>query len=185
MKAQKYINVEDALATIKDVEKTNEKGRKEDNHRRPKRERPDCQTNDGGKRKEEKAPRTIKFTHLVMHVDKILAHIKDKHYLKWPRPLHSSPNVRDKKKYCHFHKDHGHYIEDCRDLKEQIKELICKGKLQRFVKKGEPSRSKDDNKNQCEASPRDEDHTFQHPPSVIGDIKTITGGPFKSLKKAC
>jgi len=30
LKAQKYMNAEDALATIKDVEKTNEKGRKED-----------------------------------------------------------------------------------------------------------------------------------------------------------
>ena len=28
------------------------------------------------------------------------------------------PNVRDKRKYCHFHKDHGHYIEGYRDLKE-------------------------------------------------------------------
>ena len=71
-----------------------------------------------------------------MRVDKILAQIKDEHYLKWPRPLHSSPNVRDKKKYYRFHKDHGHYIEDCRDLKEQIEELIRKGKLQRFMKKG-------------------------------------------------
>ena len=29
LKAQKYMNAEDALATIKDVEKTSEKGRKE------------------------------------------------------------------------------------------------------------------------------------------------------------
>ena len=52
-----------------------------------------------------------------MPVDKILAQIKDEHYLKSLRPLHSSPNVHDKK-YCHFHKDHGHYTEDCIDLKE-------------------------------------------------------------------
>ena len=52
-----------------------------------------------------------------------------------------SPNVHDKKEYCHFHKDHDHYTEDCKDLKEQIEELIRKGKLQRFVKKGELSRS--------------------------------------------
>ena len=53
-----------------------------------------------------------------MPVDQILAQIKDKHFLKWTRPLHSSPNVREKKKYYHFHKDHGHYTEDYRDLKE-------------------------------------------------------------------
>ena len=64
-----------------------------------------------------------------MPVDKILAQIKDELYRKWPRPLYSSPNVRDKKKYCWFHKDYGHYTENCRDLKEQIKELIQKGKL--------------------------------------------------------
>ena len=95
-----------------------------------------------------------------MLVDKILAQIKDEHYLKWPRPLHSSPNVRDKKKYCRFHKDHGHYTEDFRDLKEQIEELIWKGKLHKFVKKGEFSRFRDGNKNQRESSPKDEDHTF-------------------------
>ena len=63
-----------------------------------------------------------------MPIDKILAQNKDEHYLKWPRPLHSSPNVCDKNKYCRFHKDHSHYTEDCRDLKEQIEELIRKGK---------------------------------------------------------
>ena len=56
--------------------------------------------------------------------DKILVQIKDGHYLKWPRPLHLSPNVRDKKKYCRFHKVHSHSTEDCRDLKDQIEELI-------------------------------------------------------------
>ena len=79
---------------------------------------------DGNKRKVDKTLRKVRFTPLIMPVDKILAQIKDKHYLKWPRPLHSSPNVRDKRKYCRFHKDHDHYTEDCKDLKEQIEELI-------------------------------------------------------------
>ena len=82
-----------------------------------------------------------------MPIDKMLAQIKDEHYLKWPRPLHSSLNIRDKNKCCWFHKDHDHYTEDCWDLKEQIEELILKGKLQKYVKKGEPSRFKDGNKN--------------------------------------
>ena len=190
MKAQKYMNAEDALAAIKDVEKLGDKGRKDDDRRGQKRERPDRRTNDGGKRKDERTPRTVKFTLLVMPVDKILMQIKDEHYLKWSRPLHSSPNVRDKKKYYRFHKDHGHYTENCRDLKEQIKELIRKGKLQKYVKKGESSRFRDGNKNQHESSPRDEDHVFQPLQNVIGEIKTITGGlfiggSFRSLKKAC
>ena len=30
-----------------------------------------------------------------MPANKILMQIKDENYLKWPRPLHLSPNVRD------------------------------------------------------------------------------------------
>ena len=44
-----------------------------------------------------------------------LMQIKDEHYLKWPRLLHSSPNARDKMKYHRFYKDHGRYTEDCKD----------------------------------------------------------------------
>ena len=118
----------------------------------------------------------VKFTPLIMPIDKILAQIKDDHYLKWPRPLHSSPNVCDKNKYCLFHKDHDHHIEDCRDLKEQIKELIRKGKLQKYVKKGELSRFRDDNKSRHEFLSRDEEHPFQPPQNVIGEITPVAEG---------
>ena len=73
MKAQKYMNAEDALVAIKDVEKPGDKGRKEDDRRGQKRKRPDRRINDGGKRKDEKTPKTVKFTPLVMPIDKILA----------------------------------------------------------------------------------------------------------------
>ena len=77
LKAQKYMNAEEALATIRDVEKPTDKGKREDDRRGQKRERPDCRTSDGGKRRDEKTPQTVKFTPLVMPVDKILAQIKD------------------------------------------------------------------------------------------------------------
>ena len=93
-----------------------------------------------------------------MPINQILVQIKDEHSLKWPRSLHLSPNARDKRKYYHFHKDHEHYIEDCRDLKEQIKELIRKGKLQKFVKKGDSSKSRDDNQGQHKVPQTNEDH---------------------------
>ena len=56
LKAQKYMNTEVALAVIKDVEKTSEKGRKEDDRRGQKMERPNHQANDESKRKDEKTP---------------------------------------------------------------------------------------------------------------------------------
>ncbi|XP_075633730.1 uncharacterized protein LOC142606232 [Castanea sativa] len=73
LKAQKYMNAEDTLAAIKDEGKTSDKGGKEDNQRGRKRGSSDRQTNDGGKRKDEKGPRTTKFTPLIILVDKILA----------------------------------------------------------------------------------------------------------------
>ncbi|XP_065628938.1 uncharacterized protein LOC136067267 [Quercus suber] len=113
LKAQKYMNAKDALAAIRGAERPGDKERKGDDRRGQKRERPNHRTNDGNRRKDDKGLQMVKFTPLIMPVDKILTQIKDEHYLKWPRPLHSSPNVRDKNKYCRFHKDHGHYIEDC------------------------------------------------------------------------
>nr|XP_023898552.1 uncharacterized protein LOC112010442 [Quercus suber] len=72
---------------------------------------------------------------------------------------------------------------------QTIKELIKKGKLQKFVKKGEFSRFWDGNKGQHESSFGGSDRQFQPPKNVIGEIQTIAGGPiaggsFKSLKKA-
>ncbi|XP_023891351.1 uncharacterized protein LOC112003395 [Quercus suber] len=122
LKAQKYMNAEDALAAIKEIEKPGDKGRKDDERRGQKRERPDRWTNDGNRRRDDKSSRTVEFTPLIMPVDKILTHTKDEHFLKWPRPLHSSPNVCDKNKYCRFHRDHGHYTEDCQFHKDHDKE---------------------------------------------------------------
>nr|XP_023892644.1 uncharacterized protein LOC112004641 [Quercus suber] len=161
LKVQKYMNAEDALAAIRDEDRTGDKGKREDDRRGQKRDRQDRRNNDG---------------------------IQDEHYLKWPRPLHSSPSVRDRSKYCRFHKDHGHYTEDCTDLKEQIEELIRKGKLQKFIKKGEYSKFRDENKGQHESSSKSGGRQSQPPQKVIREIQTIsvgpvTGGSFKSLKK--
>ena len=190
LKAQKYMNAEDAVAAIRDDEKPVDKGRKDDERRGQKRERPNRRTTDANRRRDDKSTWTVKFTPLVMPVDKILMQIKDEHYLKWPWPLHSSPHIRDKNKYCRFHKDHAHYTKDFRDLKEQIEELIRKGKLQKYVKKGEYSSFKGGSKNQSEFSSRIDDRPHQPPQDIIGEIKTIAGGlitrgSFRSLKKAC
>ena len=58
--------------------------------------------------------------------------------------------------------------------------------MQKFVKKGDSSRSKDNKK---EVSQKDEDHIPLRPQSAMGEIKTITRGPstggsFKSLGKS-
>ena len=61
LKARKYINAENVLATIGNVEKPGDKGRKDNERRGQKRERPDRRTNDR-RRKEDKGPWMVKFT---------------------------------------------------------------------------------------------------------------------------
>ncbi|XP_023889508.2 uncharacterized protein LOC112001560 [Quercus suber] len=168
LKAQKYMNVEDVLVAIMEESRPKGKESVRKNQKGRKRERNDSQTNsNGNKQRDDKIPRTVKFTPLMIPVDKILAQIKEEHHLKWPKPLHSSPNVRDKRKNCCFHKDHDHYTEDCRDLKEQIEELIRKGKLQKFVKKGKSGQFKDDRKEKSKNPPIDEDKSYNHLQSMI------------------
>ena len=72
LKAQKYMNAEDAVAAIRDVEKSGDKGRKDNECRGQKRERLDRWIINVNRRKDYKGTWTIKFTPLVMPVDKIL-----------------------------------------------------------------------------------------------------------------
>ena len=58
------------------------------------------------------------------------------------------------------------------------------------MKKGESSRFRDDDKNQHEFLPKDGNHISQCPQTIIGEIKTITGGPFtdgsfRPFRKVC
>jgi len=115
--------------------------------------------------------------------------IKDDHSLKWPKLLNCSPNSRNKKKYCHFQRDYGHYTDECRDLKEQIEELIQKGKLRKFMKKDTSRRYKHDQWARSDDKPRDEERQLDHLKSTTGEIRMINRGPttrgsFKSLKKS-
>ncbi|XP_023915656.2 uncharacterized protein LOC112027216 [Quercus suber] len=65
LKAQKYMNAEDALAAIEDVEKSGGKGRKDDKRRGQKRECQDHRTNNGNRKRDDKSSRTIKDEHFL------------------------------------------------------------------------------------------------------------------------
>ncbi|XP_030940301.1 uncharacterized protein LOC115965269 [Quercus lobata] len=89
--------------------------------------------------------------------------IKDDPSLKWPEKMKGNPNKRNKNKYCHFHRDHGHDTDECYDLKQQIENLIRQGKLRHFVGRDH----KDEKlKRKMEESSR--------PP--LGEIRIIIGG---------
>ncbi|GAV78895.1 LOW QUALITY PROTEIN: hypothetical protein CFOL_v3_22360, partial [Cephalotus follicularis] len=41
-------------------------------------------------------------------------------------------------KYCRYHRDYGHDTEECRQLKNQIEDLIKKGDLRKYVERDVP-----------------------------------------------
>ena len=47
--------------------------------------------------------------------------------------MRTNPTKRDITKYCEFHRDHRHWIDDCIQLKKEIAFLIRHGHLRRYV----------------------------------------------------
>ena len=80
--------------------------------------------NGASKTSPEMAKKRLNFTPLLMPIDEILMRIKDDPTLRWPKPLSLRPKGKNTQKYCQFHKGNGHYTDECRELKEQIKDFI-------------------------------------------------------------
>ena len=73
--------------------------------------------------------RNQNYTPLNAPLNQVLILIKDDPSLKWPEKMKGDPNKRNKNKYFHFHRDHGHDTDECYDLKQQIENLIRQGKI--------------------------------------------------------
>ncbi|GJV99658.1 reverse transcriptase domain-containing protein [Tanacetum coccineum] len=71
--------------------------------------------------------RRDKFTLLTKSPKEILA--LDKEKFKAPPPMTTPVEKRNNNKFCEFHGEVGHNIDECMHLKRQIKELIKNGKL--------------------------------------------------------
>ena len=77
------MNAKDALAVIRKESRPKGKESVREDRRGRKWDRNNRQTNsDGNKRRDDKILQTVKYTPLVMPVDKVLAQIKDDHHLK-------------------------------------------------------------------------------------------------------
>ncbi|MQM13883.1 hypothetical protein Taro_046808 [Colocasia esculenta] len=77
------------------------------------------------------------YTPLIVAPEQILAEIRNEAYVRWPQRMRSDPRRRDQNKYCRFHRDHGHDTSECRQLKDEIEDLIKRGYLGRFVRRNE------------------------------------------------
>lgn len=86
--------------------------------------------------------RTSSYTPLVTSVKHIFEVNKNKGLLRKSTPL-SSWQRRNKKRYCEYHESSGHHTYECRQLKDEIEELIKEGFLTEWIIK-EVKRYKDD-----------------------------------------
>ncbi|XP_050229192.1 uncharacterized protein LOC126678333 [Mercurialis annua] len=55
----------------------------------------------------------------------------------WPRKMIHRTGTRDENRYCQFHEDCRHDIEECYDLKKEIEKMIESGALRRFTSRKE------------------------------------------------
>ncbi|CAL9024326.1 unnamed protein product [Prunus brigantina] len=49
--------------------------------------------------------------------------------------MKGDPSKRDTSKYCAFHKEHGHYTNNCNPWKRHLEELVREGHCTKFVAK--------------------------------------------------
>ncbi|GAV79030.1 hypothetical protein CFOL_v3_22495 [Cephalotus follicularis] len=153
-RAEKYVNAEEEMAARK--QKTpwsshqEEKGEHSRNALRKKekrKERYELSKEDLGHKlsRRDDSPRggaTIpsynNFAPLLDTRTRILAVEKDKVPIQWPEKMKSPAEKKEVEKYCRYHRDNGHDTEECRQLKNQIEDLIRKGHLRKYVDKDSP-----------------------------------------------
>ena len=53
-------------------------------------------------------------------LQQVLEKIKNESFFKWPNKMAGDPIRRNQNRYCQYHQDHGHTIEDCRNLWDHL-----------------------------------------------------------------
>ena len=63
----------------------------------------------------------------------VLEKIRNEPFFKWPNKMAGDPARRNLNLYCHYHQDHGHTTEDCRNLWDHLEQLVREGKLKHLL----------------------------------------------------
>ncbi|XP_050290369.1 uncharacterized protein LOC126728616 [Quercus robur] len=66
-------------------------------------------------------------------VQQVLEKIKNEPFFKWPNKMAGEPRKRNPNLYCHYHRDHGHTMENCKNLWDHLEQLVREGKLKQIL----------------------------------------------------
>ena len=66
-------------------------------------------------------------------VQQVLERVKNEPFFKWPSKIAGDLSKRNQNLYCHYHQDHGHTTEDCRNLWNHLDQLVREGKLRHLL----------------------------------------------------
>ncbi|GAV84563.1 hypothetical protein CFOL_v3_28007, partial [Cephalotus follicularis] len=61
-------------------------------------------------------------------------------------------------KYCRYHRDHGHDTEECRQVKNQIDDLIRKGHLRKYVDRDAPQGRREQRREEAPRQQEEQQH---------------------------
>ena len=89
--------------------------------------------------------------------------------------MKSDPTMRDNTRYCEFHRDYGHLMDDCIQLKKEIEYLIRRGYLRRFIAPENQLQNQAQNQAPPQQPPPPQQTTTQHQ-QPLGEIHVISGG---------
>ena len=74
----------------------------------------------------------------TMPQEKIFAELKDENILRQPKPTILPDHMKDKNKLCMFHNDYEHTLATSRNLYAQLRAMMRKGQLLKYLKKNVP-----------------------------------------------
>jgi len=105
--------------------------------------------------KEPRPPRFSIYASLNVPKSQLLDEALQAGLIPQPRKTLNPPNA-DMTKYCKYHQNNGHTMDECKALQDKKEELICTGHFRRFIKRDGPYHPKQSDN--C-LPPRDTRHT--------------------------
>ena len=66
-------------------------------------------------------------------VQKVLEKVRNESFFKWSNKMTGDPTDCNQNLYCHYHQDHGHTTEDCKNLWDHLEQLVREWKLKHLL----------------------------------------------------